>query len=198
VLANCLTRFGYSVIAVPGGPEALDELEKRPFDLVISDLSMPVMDGIALLEEMRRRNVLIPFIVVTACSSIESVVTAMRMGASDYIEKPFSFDSLHLIVQRALQHHQVVTENRAVREYLHERYTFKNILTDCPAMMETLQIATAAEEHTATTSEITTNISQITDVVHSTVRGATETAAASSQLSREAEHLQQLVGQFKL
>ncbi len=60
------------------------------------------------------------------------------------------------------------------------------------------QIATAAEEQTATTSEITTNIAQITDVVHSTARGASETAAASSQLSREAEHLQQLVGQFKL
>jgi methyl-accepting chemotaxis protein len=64
--------------------------------------------------------------------------------------------------------------------------------------MQVNQIATAAEEQTATTGEITTNISQITDVVHSTARGATETAAASSQLSREAEHLQQLVGQFKL
>jgi methyl-accepting chemotaxis protein len=64
--------------------------------------------------------------------------------------------------------------------------------------MQVNQIATAAEEQTATTSEITSNISQITDVVHSTARGATETAAASSQLSREAEHLQQLVGQFKL
>ena len=64
--------------------------------------------------------------------------------------------------------------------------------------MQVNQIATAAEEQTATTSEITSNISQITDVVHSTSRGASETAAASSQLSREAEHLQQLVGQFKL
>ena len=60
------------------------------------------------------------------------------------------------------------------------------------------QIATAAEEQTATTSEITSNISQITEVIHSTARGATETATASSQLSREAEHLQQLVAQFKL
>jgi methyl-accepting chemotaxis protein len=64
--------------------------------------------------------------------------------------------------------------------------------------MQVNQIATAAEEQTATTSEITTNVHQITDVVHQTARGATETAAASSQLSREAEHLQQLVGQFKL
>jgi DNA-binding NtrC family response regulator len=141
VLTGCLTHFGYTVVPVFGGAEALAELGKRSFDLVISDLSMPVMDGITLLEEMRRHSFTIPFIIVTACGSIESAVSAMRMGASDYIEKPFNVDALNLIVQRAIQHYRAISENSAVRAYLQDRYTFQNIITACPAMMETLQIA---------------------------------------------------------
>ncbi len=141
VLSGCLKHFGYDVTGVTGGQEALSVLDTSSFDLIVSDLNMPDMNGIQLLEEVRRRSALIPFIVVTACGSIESVVEAMHCGASDYIEKPISADNLKLTIQRALQHYQAVSENRAVRAYLHDRYTFHNIITTCPAMKETLQVA---------------------------------------------------------
>jgi DNA-binding NtrC family response regulator len=141
VLGGALKRFGFEVVTAPGGGQALDLLGKREFDLLISDLRMPDMDGITLLEEIRRRDMNLPFIVVTACGSIESAVAAMRRGASDYLEKPYNIDNLQLTVQRALDYHRALAENRQFKAYLQERFTFQNIITVNPAMKEMLEMA---------------------------------------------------------
>lgn len=141
VLSGSLSHFGYPVVTAASGAEALKLLKTTPCDLVISDLSMPEMDGLALLDELRRQGHLLPFIILTACGSIESVVAAMRSGASDYLEKPVNAAALRLTIERTLEHHRAVTENRAVREYLHGRYTFHNIITVCPTMKATLELA---------------------------------------------------------
>jgi DNA-binding NtrC family response regulator len=150
ILAGYLKQFGFTVVTAGGGLQALELLAQRGFDLVISDMRMPDMDGSALLDEMHKRKVNTPFIVATACGSIESAVSAMRQGAYDYLEKPFNPDTLQLTVQRALNHHRAVFENHQIREYLQERFTFQNIITSNPAMKEMLEQAAkvASSPHT--------------------------------------------------
>jgi DNA-binding NtrC family response regulator len=145
-----LKRFGYAVVTATGGTQALEILGKQEFDLLISDLRMPDLDGIALLEELRARDILTPFIVVTACGSIESAVAAMRRGACDYLEKPFHPDTLQLTVQRALEYHRALAENRQIRAFLQKRFTFQNIISMSAGMKETLEVAAkvATSPHT--------------------------------------------------
>jgi len=141
VLAGYLKRFGYPVVTALNGLQALDLLKQREFDLIISDLWMPEMDGLGLLSEVRKLARKIPFVVVTACGSVESAVAAMRQGATDYLEKPFNPDTLQLRVQRALAYYRALDENRQIRAYLKERFTFQNIVTVNPAMKEMLAMA---------------------------------------------------------
>jgi len=150
VLGGYLRQFGFSVVSSLGGVQSLELVEQREIDLIISDLRMPDMDGITLLDEIRKRGITIPFIVMTACGSIESAVSAIRQGAYDYLEKPFNPDSLQLTVQRALEYHRAMSENRQIKAYLQERFTFQNIITETPAMKEMLELAAkvATSPHT--------------------------------------------------
>jgi DNA-binding NtrC family response regulator len=141
IIGTLLKRFGFDVVTASGGVVALELIKNREFDLVISDLMMPDMDGISLLGEIRKLNMNIPFIVMTACGSINSAVDAMRKGAFDYLEKPCNSDNLQMTLQRALYYHQVMSENREIKAYLHERFKFQNIITVNPAMKEMLEMA---------------------------------------------------------
>ena len=154
VLSAYLKRCGIEVITASGGAQALELLEQRHCDLLISDLRMPEMDGIELLQEIRRRGVDIPFIIVTACGSIESAVDAMRQGAFDYLEKPYNFNTLLFMVQRALDYHRTLSENRQIKEYLQGQFTFQNIITANPAMKEMLEMATKVASFPRTTVAI--------------------------------------------
>jgi DNA-binding NtrC family response regulator len=154
VLYGHLKHFGFDVEVASGGLQALDLLGQSDYDLIISDLRMPDMDGITLLEEVRKRGVKLPFIVVTACGSIESAVAAMRKGACDYLEKPYNPESLQFTVQRALDFHRAVSENRQIMTYLQEHFTFQNIITVCPAMKKTLEVAAKVSSSPRTTVAI--------------------------------------------
>jgi DNA-binding NtrC family response regulator len=141
VLIGFLTHLNFSVETASSGFQALELLQRQEFSLVISDLRMPGMDGIELLEETRKLDQQIPFIVVTACGSIESAVEAIRRGAYDYLEKPFSPETLLITVQRSLQYYRALSENRQIKAYLHEHFTFQNIITVSPVMKEVLDMA---------------------------------------------------------
>jgi DNA-binding NtrC family response regulator len=154
VLAGYLTKLGYSVTAASGGTQALELIAGCRFNLIISDLRMPDMDGITLLAEIRKLEITIPFIVLTACGSIESAVAAMRHGAFDYLEKPYHLGNLQLTVQRALDFYQAVSENRQIMTYLRDRFTFQNIITVNPAMKETLEKAAKVSASPRTTVSI--------------------------------------------
>lgn len=154
VIGGYLKKYGYKVTVASGGVRALELIAEHRFDLIISDLLMPDMDGITLLEEVRKRDVNIPFIVATACGSIESAVSAMRRGAFDYLEKPYHPDNLQLTVQRALDFYRAVSENRQIMTYLQDRFTFQNIITISPAMKETLEMAAKVSSSPRTTVAI--------------------------------------------
>ena len=115
-LAEILTRARHEVVAAGDGAAAVERLQApQRFDLLITDLRMPKLDGLALLTEARRLRPDLPVIVMTAYASIETAVNAMKSGAFDYIQKPFEADAVKILVERTLEHSRLKLENAALR-----------------------------------------------------------------------------------
>ncbi len=112
VVSTLLQAQGYDCTTAINGRQAQTYLEQNTPDLVLSDMVMPEMDGIRLLEWLRQHDGDVPVIIVTAMHDIATALEAIRGGAYDYILKPFEKDQLFLSVRRALQHRQLVLENR--------------------------------------------------------------------------------------
>jgi len=120
VVATLLEGQGYHCPAVGNGRAALEYVEKNSLDLVLSDMVMPEMDGLKLLEWLRAHDQDIPVIMVTAMHDLSTALEAIRRGAYDYILKPFEKDQLFLSVRRALERRQLVRENRNYQRNLEE------------------------------------------------------------------------------
>ena len=120
VVSTMLEAKGYRCTAVQNGRVAQDEVKKCTPDLVLSDMIMPEMDGIKLLEWMRQYDPEVPVIMVTAIHDISTALEAIRRGAYDYILKPFEKDQLFLGVGRALQHRRLIAENRNYQRNLEQ------------------------------------------------------------------------------
>ncbi len=118
VVSTLLETQGYSCTVCSNGRLALDAFRKDSFDLVLSDIVMPEMDGLKLLAELRTDDPDVPVIMVTAMHDIAIALEAIRSGAYDYILKPFEKDQLHLSVRRALEHRRLVIENRTYQSDL--------------------------------------------------------------------------------
>ena len=118
VLEIMLGKMGYRTDGAANGREALQQIEQQLFDLIITDLRMPEMDGLALLHALHERGCEIPAIVVTAYGSVETAVDAMQHGASDYIIRPFDKQTVELAIKRALSFGQVQRQNRYLRDEL--------------------------------------------------------------------------------
>jgi DNA-binding NtrC family response regulator len=114
-IAEALRRAGHAVDAFDSGRPAMERFATESYDLVISDLKMPGMDGMAVLEEAKRLAADVPVVIITAHGTVESAVGAMKKGAYDYIIKPFKLDELELLVDRALEHRALSVENEVLR-----------------------------------------------------------------------------------
>jgi len=112
VVATLLSAQGYQCTPCPNAQAALDALRAGPADLILSDLVMPGMDGLKLIEMVRSHDRDIPVIMVTAMHDISTAIEAIRRGAYDYILKPFEKDQLFMSVRRALEHRRLVLENQ--------------------------------------------------------------------------------------
>jgi DNA-binding NtrC family response regulator len=108
-------------------------------DLVITDLRLPGMDGLQLIQQLQARGVQAGIIVITAHGSVEAAVEAMKRGAADFLQKPFSLDHLTAVVQKAMSVQGLRAENQRLREQLDDRYRFDNIIGRSPAMREIFQ-----------------------------------------------------------
>jgi len=113
--AEALRRAGHAVDAFDAGRPALDAFAQSGYDLVLSDLRMPGMDGIAVLEEAKRLSPDVPVILVTAFGTVETAVGAMKKGAYDFIIKPYRLEELEALVARALEHRLLSVENEVLR-----------------------------------------------------------------------------------
>ncbi len=116
LLELTLQGMGHRVLQAADGAEALDLLATEPYDLVLTDLRMPRLDGLGLLRGMRERGLETPVVVLTAHGTVESAVEAMKLGAVDYILRPFEMSTVELAVTRALAHGEVQRENRFLRD----------------------------------------------------------------------------------
>ncbi len=137
VIGLHLSSSGYQVKAVGTAEEGLKQASAEPgVDLVLTDLKLPGMDGLAFLEQLRSQNMLTPVIVMSAFGTVENAVEAMKKGAVDFLPKPFSLDHLTVVVEKALEVRQLREENRELREALGERYKFENIIGFGAGMQE--------------------------------------------------------------
>jgi two-component system, NtrC family, response regulator HydG len=114
-VATTLSRKGHTVVTCSSGKDALDRIGKRSFDAVITDLQMPGMDGLELVAEIRQTDEQLPVVFMTAYGTIETAVDAMKLGAFDYITKPFSGDVLLVTVERAIKHAGLLRENQILK-----------------------------------------------------------------------------------
>jgi DNA-binding NtrC family response regulator len=114
------------------GAEALHALGERHYSLLVTDLKMPKLTGLQLLEEVQKRRLPVGVIVMTAYGSIDEAVNAMRMGATDFLTKPVDFDHLRIVVNRALRERSLQDEVANLREQLRDRFAFHNVLSKSP------------------------------------------------------------------
>lgn len=124
LITEILSGAGYQVIAVGDGREALIMLKERTYDLVITDLKMPHVDGFDILDAAKKADPETIVVMITAHATVESAIAAIRKGAYDYIQKPFNPDQLVLLIARALEHLKLLNENKTLSEVV------KSLTTD--------------------------------------------------------------------
>jgi len=135
-LSIMLHREGYLVDAVSDGQQAVDRLKASTYDLVISDIKMPRLTGFELLAHIKQRFPETAVIMITAFSTTEEAVEAMKNGAYDYIIKPFKNDEIRLVVQNALERKALRQENLLLKKELGKRYSFGSLIGKSKAMQE--------------------------------------------------------------
>ena len=128
LMAERLTERGFAVVEAESGERALELLDQFAFDIVITDLRLPVIDGSRVIEAARERYPGIVAIVITGFGTVKDAVDAIKRGASDFIAKPFQFDELIHVLQKAMEQRRLTSENAYLRSQLEERYQFGGIL----------------------------------------------------------------------
>ncbi len=141
VMEFSLTEAGHKVTAAAGGEEGLRLFEKNSFDAVITDITMPGLNGMEVLARVRARDAGLPVIMITAYGTIESAVQAMKEGAFDYITKPFNRDELRLTLEKALRLRRLEKENVELRAEVIDRYRFESIVGSSDRIREVLDLA---------------------------------------------------------
>ena len=129
-----LREEGYDVTTAPSGTEGLRLFQDCPVDLVLTDIRMPEMDGLDLLARIKAMQPDLPVVLLTAHGTISSAVEAMKLGAFDYLTKPFDRDRLRATVRKALDMAALATENRQLRQVVADRFSFANMIAGSRAM----------------------------------------------------------------
>ncbi|MBV2167459.1 MAG: sigma-54 dependent transcriptional regulator [Bdellovibrio sp.] len=129
-----LKKEGYEITLAEDGQKAKDLLAKKTFDMIISDLQMPHVTGIELLKHVKESYPDTVFMLITAFGTTETAVEAMKMGAYDYLTKPFKIDEVRLNIQNALRSRNLEVENRSLKKELVKEYSFQNMVGNSPAM----------------------------------------------------------------
>ena len=144
VLSRLLTSEGYEVEVSASGEEGLQKYVVQPSDLVLLDLLMPGLDGIEVLKRLKAAHPRAIVIIITAYASVESAIEAMKIGAYDYIQKPFKHEELLLTIERALEHKTLQDENLRLRDQLQRKFSFSNIIGRSRVMEQVFELIRAA------------------------------------------------------
>ncbi len=139
LLTVILRDHGYDVRAVEGGQEALREMDARDYDLLLTDVRMPRMDGLELVREARRRDPDLTVLVMTAYGSPDLAIEAMKAGAYDYLPKPFRPEEVVLVLRKAEERERLARENRRLRSELAATFGLQHLVARSAAMQEALR-----------------------------------------------------------
>ena len=169
MLKTLLSGWQYNIIEADDGSTAIEKVRERPFDLVLMDVRMLKVSGLEALDEIRAFNPAIPVIIMTAYSSLETAVEAIKKGAYDYLTKPLDFDKLKIIIKRAMEHIRLKEENRILKESLGKHFDRQNIIGQSPAMinlLETVAQVAASEATVLINGESGTGKELIAGAIH--------------------------------
>ncbi len=139
MLHTLLSGWGYEVNEADDGQAAIEQVHARAFDLILMDIRMIKVSGLEALTEIRAFNPAIPVIIMTAYSSVETAVEALKKGAYDYLTKPLDFDELRMVMERAMDHSHLKKENRILKEALGNQFDTRNIIGGSEAMVRLLE-----------------------------------------------------------
>ncbi len=149
-LAATLAAQDHKVQAYQHAQEALTAARQQSFDLIVTDLRMPGMDGVTLLRELRRLGIDVPVVLMTAHASIATAVEAMKLGAFDYIQKPFDAQEIEIVVERALRERQMLRDNEVMRRQIEDLNRHRTLIGAAPAMRPVLEKVQRLAQSSAT------------------------------------------------
>ncbi len=149
-LEAALASQDHKVFAYENAQEALTMIKQQSFDVVLTDLRMPGMDGVGVLREMRRLGIDVPVILMTAHASVPTAVEAMKLGAFDYIQKPFNAEEIEIVIERALRDRSLVRDNEIMRRTIEDLDQDHELIGQAPAMRPLLEKVQRVAQSSAT------------------------------------------------
>lgn len=138
-LQSILTSYGFEVITCESGQRALNLLQQKPFDLALVDVRLPDMDGLELMQEIKRISPDTGIIIITAYAEVKSAVRAIKEGAFDYLSKPFQEEELLITIEKFLKYRDLEKELKTLKEILPKNYLVKDLIGESKAIKEVLQ-----------------------------------------------------------
>ena len=150
ILKGYLEKKGFRIFSASSGSEGIKSAQDNMIDIILSDYKMPDKTGLEVLDEVKKINPEISFVILTAYGTIENAVKAIRSGAFDYISKPVDLDELDLMLERIIENKNLRSEIRVLKEQLKEKYKFESFISHSPIMDEVLSIAARAADSKAT------------------------------------------------
>ncbi len=150
VTAHQLKQGGYDVTTAVTGEQGLEKFKAGTFEVVVTDLALPKMNGIDVLKEVRHLNKDVVVIIITAFGTVENAIEACTLGADDYVTKPFSREQLRFVLEKALRLRNLKAENLQLKSELLEKYDFQNIVAKSGKMQEVLKMVSRVAESDAT------------------------------------------------
>ena len=150
MLQTVLKSFNHSIECVTDGKDAIHAAEENPYDLILMDVRMANIGGMEALKKIKGFNPSIPIIIMTAYSSVDKAVEAMKLGAYDYLTKPLNFDDLKITIERAMSHMKLSIENSRLKEEISSAFSFSGIIGTSPSMRKVTDMAKIAAPTGAT------------------------------------------------
>jgi DNA-binding NtrC family response regulator len=149
-LGGWLEKDGYAVEVAEDGPSAVKKLAGTRYSVLIVDLKMPGMDGLQVLEQAKKLQPEIAVVLMTAYATVDTAVSAMKMGAYDYLVKPFDPEEMSMLMQKIVSQQSLVRENAVLRQALKKEYRFRDLLSKSPAMQSVFELARTAARSNST------------------------------------------------
>ena len=168
-MVDALEAVGHDVLAAASGTEGIGAAHQRPFDLVITDLRLPGADGLTVLTATKEQSPHTEVVVITAHGSVETAVGAMKLGAFDYITKPFQMDELLLIVERVGRVVALRRENQDLKEALEDKFSFGGILgtnNQMRAVLDKIKLVAGTDSTTLILGESGTGKELVANAIH--------------------------------